>query len=103
VAKKNGVPRATRASATGETGWPLRLASRIARSKIGLLRRFQRLFDAPGFCSDGVAEVAEHVLEQHADHQLVFDDEDPLGLRGAFGCHPSTPPLEPARIQIGAV
>jgi len=46
-----------------------------------------------------VAEFAEHVLKQHADHRLVFDDEDSLGLRGAFGCHPSTPPLEPARIQ----
>src|SRR5215469_15652994 len=31
--KDERLPRATRASATGETGWPLRLASRIARSK----------------------------------------------------------------------
>jgi hypothetical protein len=50
--------------------------------EVGVLRRFQRLFDARGFGGDGVAEFAEHVLQQHADHRLVFDDEDPLGLRG---------------------
>src|SRR5256886_7016213 len=59
--------------------------------EVALLRRFQRLVDARGFGGDGVAEFAEHVLEQHADHHLVFDDEDPLGLRRGlrFGCHPS--------------
>src|SRR5262245_11084472 len=59
--------------------------------EVGVLRRFQRLVDARGFGGDGVAEFAEHVLEQHADHHLVFDDEDPLGLRRGlrFGCHPS--------------
>ena len=83
MAKTNGVPRATRASATGETGWPLRSASRIARSKFAL-RNFQRLVDTRGFGGDGVAEFAEHVLKQHGDHHLVFDDEDPLGLRAIF-------------------
>src|SRR6266480_7950405 len=58
--------------------------------EVGVLRRFQRLFDARGFGGDGVAELAEHVLEQDTDHRLVFDDEHPLGLsRGRFGCHPS--------------
>src|SRR5215472_19274956 len=59
--------------------------------EVGVLRRFQRLVDARGFGGDGVAEFAEHVLKQHADHHLVFDDEDPLGLRRGlrFGCHPS--------------
>src|SRR5262245_43535249 len=40
---------------------------------LGVVRRFQRLFDARDFGSDGVAEFAEHVLEQHADHRLVFE------------------------------
>src|SRR2546430_14149890 len=59
--------------------------------EVALLRRFQCLVDARSFGGDGVAEFAEHVLEQHADHHLVFDDEDPLGLRRGlrFGCHPS--------------
>jgi hypothetical protein len=30
-------------------------------------------------------------IEQHADHRAVFDDKNPLGFRGAFGCHPLTP------------
>jgi hypothetical protein len=59
--------------------------------EVGVLRRFQRLVNARGFGGDGVAEFAEHVLEHHADHHLVFDDKDPLGLRRGlrFGCHPS--------------
>src|SRR5215813_9751120 len=59
--------------------------------EVGAVRCFQRLVDARGFGGDGVAEFAEHVLKQHADHHLVFDDEDPLGLRRGlrFGCHPS--------------
>ena len=34
---------------------------------------------------DGVAELAQHVLEQHADHQLVLDDENPQAAGGASG------------------
>jgi hypothetical protein len=76
----NGVPRVTRASATGEAGWPLRSASRIARSK-------SAFFVASNASS--MRDFGSDVLEQHADHRLVFDDEDPIGLRrGAFGCHP---------------
>jgi hypothetical protein len=87
VAKTNGVPRITRASATGEA---VEIGVEDRKVEVGILRRFQRLFDPRGFGGDGVAEFAKHVLEQHADHRLVFDDEDPLGLRrGAFGCHPS--------------
>src|SRR5262249_34378111 len=37
------------------------------------------LIEAPSLGGGGVTELAQHVLEQHADHQLVFDDEDPLG------------------------
>jgi hypothetical protein len=67
--------------------------------EVGILSRFQRLVDVRGLGGDDVAEFAEHVLEQHADHRLVFDDEDPLGLRrGRFGCHPS--PLRRNRISL---
>src|SRR5215510_13527633 len=92
----------------GIGNWRDRLAVEIAvkdrKVELGVLRRFQRLVDARGLGGDGVAEFVEHVLEQHANHHLVFDDEDPLGLRRGlrFGCHPS-PLLEPARIQVGSV
>jgi hypothetical protein len=48
-------------------------------------RRLQRLVDASRLGGDRVAELAQHVLEQHADHQLVFDDEDPLGRQPGLG------------------
>ena len=65
--------------------------------EVGGLRRFQGLVDAGGLGGDGVAEFAQHVLEQHADHQLVLDDEDALGLRGlCLRYHPS-PSAETSR------
>jgi hypothetical protein len=100
VAKTNGVPRVNEGIGNRQGGLALEIGVEDRKVEVGVLRRFQRLFDACGFGGDGVAEFAEHVLKQHADHRLVFDDEDPLGLRGAFGCHPSTPPLEPARISV---
>src|SRR5260370_927693 len=60
--------------------------------EVGVLRRLQRRFDARGFGGDGVAEFAEHILEQYTDQRLVFHDEHPLDRpRGRFGCHPSPP------------
>src|SRR5216683_1521881 len=47
--------------------------------EVGGLRRLQGFLDAPGLGGDGVAELAQHVLEQHADHQLVLDEQDALG------------------------
>src|SRR5262249_23805118 len=79
----------------GIGNWRGRLAVEIGvedrKVEVGVLRRFQRLVDTRGFGGDGVAEFAEHVLQQHGDHHLVFDDEDPLGLRRGlrFGCHSS--------------
>ena len=53
----------------------------MATSKSAVLRRLQGLVDAGGLGGDDVAELAQHVLEQHADHQLVLDDEDALAVR----------------------
>ena len=42
----------------------------------------QSFLDAARFRDDGMAEIAQHAFEQHADHQLVLDHEDTL----AAGC-----------------
>jgi len=50
-------------------------------------RCFQRLVNACGLGADGIADLTQHVREQHTDHLIVFDDEKFGLLR--FGCHPS--------------
>ena len=64
---------------------PLRLTSRIARSRSAVCRRRQRLFDPRRLGGDGVAEFVHHVLEQHADHQFILDDQNPLGRGRRLG------------------
>ena len=33
------------------------------------------------------AELAEHILDQHGDHHLVLDDENPTTLKGRATIH----------------
>src|SRR6266436_8093052 len=42
-------------------------------------RCFQRLVNACGLGAAGIADLTQHVREQHTDHLIVFDDEK-LGL-----------------------
>src|SRR5262245_36668567 len=93
IARRKDERRATGNEGIGNRrdGLAVEIGVEDRKVEVGVLRRFQRLVDARGFGGDGVAKFAEHVLKQHADHHLVFDDEDPLGLRRGlrFGCHPS--------------
>src|SRR5260221_8306487 len=73
------------------TLFPYTTLFRSCEIEVRGLRGLQGLLDAPGFRGDGVAEFGQHVLEQHADHQLVLDDEHPLRrwrLSLREGCHP---------------
>src|SRR5262249_17747609 len=45
-----------------------------------VLCRVERFLDPRRLRSDRVAELAQHVLEQHANHQLVLDDKDARAL-----------------------
>ena len=44
--------------------------------ELGLLGERQSLVDAAGFARKLAAEIGEHVLQQHADHQLILDHKD---------------------------
>ena len=50
----------------------------MATSNSAFFRQRQRLLDPAGFAGERMAEVGQHVLEQHADHQLILDHEDAL-------------------------
>jgi hypothetical protein len=63
----------------------------MATSKFRLLGQRHRLVDCAGLGRDRVAEVRQHAVEQHADHQFVFDDEDALA-RGALSLTNSSIP-----------
>jgi|SRR5947209_14766645 hypothetical protein len=56
--------------------------------EIRLFGDLHRLVQACRRGGNRVAEFGQHVLEQHADHEFVFDDEDPPWLPGdlRFGC-----------------
>ena len=43
-----------------------------------------RLVDVASFGGDAVAEIVEHIGDHHADHRLVFDQEDGA-RRSGFG------------------
>ncbi len=47
-----------------------------------LLGELQGFFDGAGLGGDGMAQIGEHALEQHANHEFILNDEDALAGRG---------------------
>ena len=104
MAKTKGVPRA--AERLGDrTG---RLAVEVdvedGDVDVGGLGRRQRLLDLGGLRRHRKAEVVEHVLDQHADHDVVLDDQDALGrlTRSHSSAVPNLEalPVKPARWSV---
>ena len=56
--------------------------------EISIAGSLQCFFDLRCLGRDGVAELPHHIDEQHADHQLIFHDEDTLCIGGGLrtGC-----------------
>src|SRR6185436_9812872 len=58
--------------------------------ELGRLQRRQPLGNLGRLCRDREAEIQEHILDQHADHDVVLDDEDPSGPEPVL-THPLSP------------
>ncbi len=85
--------------------------------EIGLFGERQGFLDAAGLRRDGMAEIAQHAFQQHADHQFVLDDEDALAaghtrcscqarvIGSDVICAPCSPQRQPAPSvpSVGAV
>ena len=74
-----------RSSATGKTVSPSRLTSRMATSNSASSPTIASASSTlPATAADAVAEIVEHVLQQHADHEFVLDDEHAPGRAGCL-------------------